>query len=115
MAPGIEDMRTPLGEILYLDNHLRGTLSGFMMPNFVVDLPGGGGKRLVSTYESYDEEIGVATYRAPGLPNEKGTKLYFYYDPKVEVSKPKDQGQNHDVQLAARNLIAAPAEQYAAA
>lgn len=81
MVQGIEDLRTPLQEIIDLDKELRGTLSGFMMPAFVIDLPGGGGKRLVSTYETYDKMTGVATYKAPGLPNEKGKMTYTYYDP----------------------------------
>ncbi|EOA90777.1 hypothetical protein ACJQWK_11189 [Exserohilum turcicum] len=80
MVQGIEDLRTPLQEIIDLDKQLRGTLSGFMMPSFVVDLPGGGGKRLVSTYETYDQ--GIATYRAPGLPGTKGEMTYTYHDPK---------------------------------
>lgn len=82
MVSGIEDLRTPLHEIIKLDKELRGTLSGFMMPNFVVDLPGGGGKRLVSTHDTYDEKTGVATYRAPGLPGVKGNMTYTYHDPK---------------------------------
>lgn len=82
MVKGVEDLRTPLREIIDLDKKLRGTLSGFMMPAFVVDLPGGGGKRLVSTYETFDEVNGFATYRAPGLDGDKGTRTYTYYDPK---------------------------------
>ncbi|KAI8930503.1 hypothetical protein NX059_012452 [Plenodomus lindquistii] len=86
MVQGVEDLRTPLSKILRLDKELRGTFSGFMMPSFVVDLPGGGGKRLVSTYESYDESVGVATYTAPGLPGLKGLKTYTYYDPQPHHS-----------------------------
>jgi hypothetical protein len=82
MVRGVEDLRTPLSEIKALDIRLRGTLSGFMMPSFVIDLPGGGGKRLVSTHETYDEETGEATYRAPGLTGTKGSRTYTYYDPK---------------------------------
>ncbi|KAF2847149.1 kama family protein [Plenodomus tracheiphilus IPT5] len=82
MVQGIEDLRTPLRQIIDLDKQLRGTLSGFMMPAFVIDLPGGGGKRLVSTYESYDPDTGEATYTAPGLPGIKGQTTYTYYDPK---------------------------------
>ncbi|CAN9195405.1 unnamed protein product [Alternaria alternata] len=85
MVQGIEDLRTPLSKIITLDKELRGTLSGFMMPSFVIDLPGGGGKRLVSTYETYED--GVAEYKAPGLPGTKGTRTYTYFDPKpVESS-----------------------------
>jgi len=82
MVQGIEDLRTPLREIIELDKELRGTLSGFMMPAFVIDLPGGGGKRLVSTHEEYNEDTGVATYTAPGLPGTKGKMTYTYYDPR---------------------------------
>jgi hypothetical protein len=82
MVKGVEDLRTPLSEIIELDIKIRGTLSGFMMPAFVIDLPGGGGKRLVSTKDSYDPISGLATYRAPGLAGEKGTRTYKYYDPK---------------------------------
>ena len=56
-------------------------MSGFMTPSFVVDLPGGGGKRLASTYEKYDEETGVSYWRAPGLSGEKGKQIYTYFDP----------------------------------
>jgi lysine 2,3-aminomutase len=82
MVKGVEDLRTPLSEIIALDKKIRGTLSGFMMPSFVVDLPGGGGKRLVATHEDYNKTTGIATYRAPGLDGTKGQKLYTYYDPK---------------------------------
>jgi hypothetical protein len=64
-----------------MDKHLRGTISGFMMPNFVLDLPGGGGKRIVSMHDSYNEATGVSTWTAPGLPGKKGMQLYTYYDP----------------------------------
>lgn len=82
MVSGIEDLRTPLKEIIDLDVQLRGTLSGFMMPAFVVDLPGGGGKRLVSTYKKHDAATGEYMYLAPGLDGAKGKKEYYYYDPK---------------------------------
>jgi lysine 2,3-aminomutase len=82
MVSGIEDLRTPLAEIIDFDVQLRGTLSGFMMPAFVVDLPGGGGKRLVSTYKKHNAATGVYMYTAPGLEGEKGAKEYFYHDPK---------------------------------
>jgi hypothetical protein len=52
-----------------------------MTPAFVVDLPGGGGKRLASTYEEYDKETGVSYWRAPGLTGEKGKQIYTYFDP----------------------------------
>lgn len=80
LVKGIEDLRTPLQVAIDLEKKIRGTISGFNMPSFVIDLPGGGGKRLVSTHESY--ENGVAIYKAPGLTGEKGRRDYTYHDPK---------------------------------
>lgn len=51
------------------------------MPSFVVDLPGGGGKRLASTYETYNRETGISTFKAPGLGGAKAEKVYVYHDP----------------------------------
>lgn len=106
MVRGIEDLRTPLSRIIRLDKELRGTLSGFMMPAFVIDLPGGGGKRLVSTYDSYNETTGVATYTAPGLPGSKGTQIYTYHDPKAvtetaveELRQEQEQALEQDMSL----------------
>ncbi|KAF2446738.1 kama family protein [Karstenula rhodostoma CBS 690.94] len=82
LTRSVEDLRTPLQDILMLDKHLRGTLSGFMMPAFVVDLPGGGGKRLASTYNHYDPATGESTWSAPGLPGAKGIRKYTYWDPR---------------------------------
>ncbi|KAI0489557.1 L-lysine-aminomutase [Xylaria cf. heliscus] len=82
MAPKIEHFRTPLQTILDMESQLRGSIAGFCMPNFVVDLPQGGGKRLACSYESYDRETGVSTFRAPVLTkNGKAGKIYRYYDP----------------------------------
>jgi lysine 2,3-aminomutase len=90
---GIEDLRTPLRTILDIEQQLRGTIAGFMMPSFVVDLPGGGGKRLATAHETYDRSTGISTFRAPGLSGEKGQRIYQYHDPKpahavVEATKP---------------------------
>ncbi|KAF1924668.1 kama family protein [Didymella exigua CBS 183.55] len=104
MVRGIEDLRTPLRTILDLDKELRGTLSGFMMPSFVIDLPGGGGKRLVSTCESYDETTGVAVYRAPGLPGKKGTQTYEYHDPKPVSDDVLEELRQEQEQALEQNL-----------
>ncbi|KAI4940734.1 hypothetical protein J4E86_010706 [Alternaria arbusti] len=100
MVQGIEDLRTPLSKIIDLDKELRGTLSGFMMPSFVIDLPGGGGKRLVSTYEKYED--GVAEYKAPGLPGAKGTRTYTYFDPKPVESAVLEEFRQGQVQALER-------------
>ncbi|KAK3069120.1 hypothetical protein LTR53_012797, partial [Teratosphaeriaceae sp. CCFEE 6253] len=78
MVRGVEDLRTPLSVILELEKQIRGTIAGFMMPSFVVDLPGGGGKRLANSFETYDEGSGVSTWKAPAI---KGEEVFKYYDP----------------------------------
>jgi lysine 2,3-aminomutase len=77
MVTEIEDMRTPLPEIIAFDKELQRTLPGRDMSSFVADLSGGGGKRLGSTYEADDRKIGVASYRAPGLSGAKSQQLYY--------------------------------------
>ncbi|KAI1419443.1 L-lysine-aminomutase [Xylaria sp. FL1777] len=67
MVPKVEHFRTPLQTSLDIESQIRGSITGFFMPNFVVDLPGGGGKRLACSFESYDRNTGVSTFRAPAL------------------------------------------------
>lgn len=77
LVKGVEDLRTPLKVMLHIEEQLRGTIAGFMMPSFVVDLPGGGGKRLATATISY--KAGIATFKAPALSKER---IYTYHDPK---------------------------------
>jgi lysine 2,3-aminomutase len=79
MVPGAEDLRTPLQTILDLEEQLRGTIGGFVFPQFVVDLPGGGGQRLAASYKSYDRKTGRSTFVAPSVKG--GEKIYEYWDP----------------------------------
>lgn len=81
--PRVEHLRTPLRTILELESRLRGSIAGFAMPHFVVDLPGGGGKRLACSFESYDEATGVSTFTAPAVGARKGVPdmVYRYHDP----------------------------------
>ncbi|KAI0196249.1 hypothetical protein EV127DRAFT_497633 [Xylaria flabelliformis] len=82
MVPKVEHLRTPLQTGLDMESQLRGSISGFYMPNFVVDLPGGGGKRLACSFDSYDRDTGVSTFRSPVLTARgKAGKIYKYYDP----------------------------------
>ncbi|KAK5132171.1 hypothetical protein LTR08_000328 [Meristemomyces frigidus] len=83
MVRGVEDMRTPLSTILHLEKNIRGTIAGFMTPTFVVDLPGGGGKRLANSFETYDESTGISTWKAPGVT---GDAVFEYYDPEIASS-----------------------------
>lgn len=83
MVPGVEDLRTPLWKIEELEREIRGTIGGMMMPHFVVDLPGGGGKRQASSYESYDRKTGVSKFVSPVITG-GSTKVFKYYDPKED-------------------------------
>jgi hypothetical protein len=52
-----------------------------MQPKFIVDLPGGGGKRPASTFTEYDRTTGESRFKAPGLGVDKADKEYSYWDP----------------------------------
>lgn len=78
----MEHLRTPLQTILDLEAQIRGSIAGFMTPQFVVDLPGGGGKRLACSFLSYDCATGVSTFLAPAVKGRgKADRVYEYYDP----------------------------------
>lgn len=82
MVKKVEHLRTPLQTILDLEAHIRGSIAGFMMPHFVVDLPGGGGKRLACSHQTYDRKSGISTFTAPAVTGkDKDNKVYEYYDP----------------------------------
>lgn len=83
-----EHLRTSLQTMLNLESQIRGSIAGFLMPQFVVDLPGGGGKRLACSYESYDRKSGVSKFIAPAVTaaafkSRASTKpkVFNYYDP----------------------------------
>ncbi|MBU0728163.1 MAG: KamA family radical SAM protein [Proteobacteria bacterium] len=44
LVRGVEHFRTPLSRGIEIMEYLRGRISGFAIPTFVVDAPGGGGK-----------------------------------------------------------------------
>ena len=44
LSMGLEHFRTPVSKGIEIIEHLRGHISGFAVPTFVVDAPGGGGK-----------------------------------------------------------------------
>ncbi|KAF2839430.1 kama family protein [Patellaria atrata CBS 101060] len=82
MTPAIEDLRVPLHEFIAIEKAIIGSIGGFKMPKFVVDAPGGGGKRPAMSYESYDRTTGISTWTAPGaMPEGKKDKVFTYYDP----------------------------------
>lgn len=78
LVKGVEDLRTTLQTGLDIEKFVRGSTAGFNTPTFVVDAPGGGGKRSVHSYEVYDRETGISIYTAPSV---KPGQFFFYYDP----------------------------------
>jgi lysine 2,3-aminomutase len=78
LVKGAEALRTSLDSALRLEKELRGLTAGYNTPLFVVDAPGGGGKRDAHSYEHYDRELGVSVYRSPNVDPDA---LYFYFDP----------------------------------
>ncbi len=96
LVRGVEDLRTTLDTALYLEKHVRGSTAGFNTPVFVVDAPGGGGKRDAHSYEYYDRETGISVFTAPAV---KPGQYFLYYDPLEHLSE------------AARRRWAEPREQ----
>ncbi len=78
MVSGVEDLRTRVKTAVELERQVRGATAGFNTPTFVNDVPGGGGKRDVHSYEHYDEVTGISVYRSPAV---KGDAVYLYFDP----------------------------------
>ncbi|KAK6843295.1 l-lysine -aminomutase [Apiospora arundinis] len=89
MVENVEHLRTPLQTIIDIEAQLRGSIAGFDMPQFIVDLPKGGGKRLAGSFLSYDRSTGVSRYTAPAVTGggTKVNKVYEYYDPLSPTSK----------------------------
>ncbi|KPM46404.1 hypothetical protein AK830_g106 [Neonectria ditissima] len=85
IVPGAEDLRTPISDSLDLERAVRGQIAGFLVPNFIVDLPAEGGKRLTRGVESYDHHIGLSKLTAPGLKGEPTTMEYW--DPLWSLSE----------------------------
>jgi lysine 2,3-aminomutase len=78
LVSGVEELRTTLQTGIDLEKQVRGVTSGFNMPAFITDAPGGGGKRDVHSFEYYDRENGIAVYTAPSV---KPGRAFLYYDP----------------------------------
>lgn len=78
LVKGVEDLRTTLQSGIDTERRLRGATAGFNTPLFVVDAPGGGGKRDIHSYETYDRETGISVYTAPTV---KPGQYFLYYDP----------------------------------
>ncbi len=78
MVPGVEDLRTTLQAGLDLEKLVRGDTAGFNTPSFVVDTPGGGGKRDAHSYEHYNRRTGIAVFSSPSV---KPGRKFLYFDP----------------------------------
>ena len=78
MVKGVEDLRTSVDTAIHIEKHVRGSTAGYNTPTFVMDAPGGGGKRDVHSYEHYDRDTGVSVYAAPSV---KPGRLFTYFDP----------------------------------
>lgn len=78
LVRGVEDLRTSVHTAEVLEKQMRGSTAGFNTPTFVVDAPGGGGKRDVHSYEYYDRVTGVSVYTAPVV---KPGQFFCYVDP----------------------------------
>ena len=89
LVKGVEDLRTTLETGLGIEKHIRGLTAGFNTPTFVVDAPGGGGKRDAHSYEHYDRTTGISVYTAPAV---KPGQHFFYFDP-IDQLPPEGQAR----------------------
>ena len=78
MVKGVEELRTTVETAVTLEKNVRGVTAGFNTPVFVVDAPGGGGKRDAHSFEHYDRTTGVSVYTAPSV---KAGRYFLYFDP----------------------------------
>lgn len=78
LVRGVEDLRTSLDVAIRLEKHVRGVTAGFNTPVFVVDAPGGGGKRDAHSFEHYDRASGLSVFVAPSV---KPGAQFLYVDP----------------------------------
>jgi lysine 2,3-aminomutase len=84
MVQGVEDLRTSVQTNIEIEKAVRGTTAGFNTPTFVVDAPGGGGKRDAHSYEYYNRETGISVYTAPSV---KPGSFFMYFDPLHSLSE----------------------------
>jgi len=77
LVKGVEDLRTTLQTALDIEKAVRGVTAGFHTPTFVVDAPGGGGKRVAHSFEHYDRDTGISVFAAPSVK----PGFFVYFDP----------------------------------
>jgi lysine 2,3-aminomutase len=78
LVKGTEELRTTVQTAVELEKNVRGALAGFNTPTFVVDAPGGGGKRDAHSYEHYNRTTGISVWAAPSV---KPGRYFYYFDP----------------------------------
>jgi lysine 2,3-aminomutase len=84
LVRGTEDLRTSVSTAVSIEKGVRGSTAGFNTPLFVVDAPGGGGKRDAHSFEHYNRETGISVYSAPSVrPGES----FCYFDPLVSLNE----------------------------
>jgi lysine 2,3-aminomutase len=91
LVKGVEDLRTTLQTALDIEKAVRGTTAGFHTPTFVVDAPGGGGKRVAHSFEHYDRDTGISVFAAPSVK----PGFFLYFDP-VDTLAPEIQQRWQD-------------------
>ena len=104
MVKGVEDLRTTVQTACDLERHVRGVTAGFHTPTFVCDAPGGGGKRVVHSFEHYDRDTGIAVYTAPSVK----PGYFLYFDP-IDTLAPPVQARWKDPAEQQRMIEAAVA------
>ena len=91
LVKGVEDLRTTVQTACDLEKHVRSSTAGFHTPTFVCDAPGGGGKRVVHSFEHYDRTTGISVYAAPSVK----PGFFLYYDP-IDTLAPDVQARWRD-------------------
>jgi lysine 2,3-aminomutase len=92
LVKGVEDLRTTLQTALDIEKAVRGITAGFHTPTFVVDAPGGGGKRVAHSFEHYDRDTGISVFAAPSVK----PGFFLYYDP-IDTLAPEIQARWKDL------------------
>src|SRR5690606_15156680 len=105
LVKGVEDLRTTLQTALDIEKGVRGVTAGFHTPTFVVDAPGGGGKRVAHSFEHYDRETGISVFSAPSVK----PGFFLYFDP-VDTLAPEIQAKWKDPAEQDRMVEAAIAQ-----
>ena len=94
LSTGIGHFRTPVGVGINIMERLRGHTSGYAIPTYVVDAPGGGGKIPVSPNYIISQAKGVFTLR-----NYEG-KAFTYTEPSFIPHKHEEVAQKDSEKVA---------------